>query len=114
VKAPVLIGIDAAASDADGTIQQVSFFANGALIGTDAASPFSVAWSPAPGSYTLTAVATDDHYGTGTSSAVHVTVLLNRTSRSTPRQRIPTAASSRSTSTWTARSSARTAQRRTR
>jgi len=76
-KAPVVIGIDAAASDADGTIQQVSFFANGALIGTDAASPFSVAWSPAPGSYTLTAVATDDHYGTGTSSAVHVTVLAN-------------------------------------
>ena len=41
-KAPVNITLDAAAADSDGTIQQVTFFANGAPIGTDTTSPFNV------------------------------------------------------------------------
>ena len=76
-KAPVVLTVDAVAIDTDGTVQQVAFFANGSPIGADTTSPFSVAWSPVPGSYTLTAVATDDHWGTGTSTAVHVVILAN-------------------------------------
>ncbi len=76
-KAPIVLTVDAVAIDTDGTVQQVAFFANGSPIGADTTSPFSVAWSPLPGSYTLTAVATDDHWGTGTSTAVHVVILAN-------------------------------------
>ncbi len=76
-KAPVNITVDAVATDSDGTVQQVSFFVNGAPIGTDATSPFSVTWAPAPGNYTLTAVAMDDRYGSGTSTAVHVVIVDN-------------------------------------
>jgi len=71
---PLATTISAAASDADGTVKQVVFYANGALIGTDTTSPYSVTWSPAVGSYTLTAVATDNAGATSTSAAVHVTV----------------------------------------
>jgi subtilisin family serine protease len=76
-KAPINIAVEAAAADSDGTVQQVAFFANGAPIGTATASPFSVIWSPVPGNYTLTAVATDDHYGIATSAPVSVVILAN-------------------------------------
>lgn len=77
-KASITITIDAAATDADGTIQRVAFYANGAPIGTDTTSPFSVTWSNVgAGDYALTAVATDDRFGTTTSSPVHVHVLPN-------------------------------------
>ena len=65
---PVTVTIEASAFDSDGGVQQVAFFANGALIGTDATSPYSVNWFPATGSYTLTAVATDTHGATTTSA----------------------------------------------
>lgn len=76
-KAPVAVTVSADAQDTDGSIQQVTFFANGGVIGTDTSAPFSVSWMPSPGNYTLTAVATDDKYGTGTSGAVHIVVLAN-------------------------------------
>ncbi|HEX5069468.1 MAG TPA: Ig-like domain-containing protein [Vicinamibacterales bacterium] len=74
---PVNVTIDAIASDqANGTIKQVAFFANGALVGTATTAPFSVAWSPANlGTYALTAVATDNLDATATSAAVSVTVV---------------------------------------
>jgi hypothetical protein len=75
--APVTVNVDALASDSDGTIQQVAFFANGVAIGTDTTSPYSVAWSPAAGSYSLTAVATDSAGATTTSAAVQVVVEIN-------------------------------------
>ena len=56
----------------------VAFYANGTLIGTDTSSPYSVPWNNvAAGNYTLTAVATDNDGATTTSSAVHVSVVVN-------------------------------------
>ncbi len=73
--APANVTISANASDSDGTVSSVAFYANGALIGTDTSSPYSVAWSNvAAGSYSLTAVATDNAGAKTTSSAVSVTV----------------------------------------
>jgi hypothetical protein len=51
----------ASATDVDGTVAQVEFFANGVSIGVDPTSPFSIAWTPRlGGTYNLTAVATDN------------------------------------------------------
>jgi len=76
-KAPALVSLEAVASDDDGTVQQVAFYANGALIGVDASSPYGVVWNAAlPGSYLITAVATDDRFATAT-AAIHVTILAN-------------------------------------
>ena len=71
---PATITIDATAADEDGSVTQVAFYANGLLIGTDATSPYSIAWSPATGSYSLNAVATDNQAATTTSTAVPITV----------------------------------------
>lgn len=66
--------ISASANDVDGSVSQVEFFANGSSLGTDTSSPYSVSWNPAAGSYSLTAVATDNSNATTTSSAIAVTV----------------------------------------
>lgn len=59
--APVSITIGAVASDPDGTVTRVEFFANTTPLGTDTTSPYSVTWTNAPaGTHFLTAVATDD------------------------------------------------------
>jgi len=75
---PATFTIDATASDSDGSVQRVTFYANGAPIGVATTSPYTVTWTNAPaGSYMLTAVATDDRWATTTSAAVQVTVLAN-------------------------------------
>ena len=66
--------INATASDPDGSITKVDFYQGTSLIGTDTTSPFSVNWNNvAPGSYVLTAQATDNRGAITTSSAVAVT-----------------------------------------
>jgi len=73
--APATIAVSANASDSDGTITRVDFFQNGTLIGSDSSSPYSVSWSNvAAGTYSLTAVATDNDNATTTSAARTVTV----------------------------------------
>lgn len=73
--APANIAVSAAASDSDGLVQEVRFFANNTLIGTDTAAPFTVSWpNVAAGTYSLTAVATDNGGGSTTSIAVAITV----------------------------------------
>ena len=73
--APATIPINATASDADGFVTKVDFFANGSFIGTDTTSPYSFTWTNvAAGSYSLTAVATDNLGATGTSPPVSVNV----------------------------------------
>ena len=73
--APATITLTATATDSDGTIAKVEFFAGSTLVGTDTSAPFSVSWSNvAAGSYSLTAVATDNGNATGTSAAVAITV----------------------------------------
>jgi len=73
--APATITVDATASDTDGTIAKVDFFAGSTLIGSDATSPYSVTWNNVPaGSYSLTAIATDNSGASISSAARTVTV----------------------------------------
>jgi phosphatidylserine/phosphatidylglycerophosphate/cardiolipin synthase-like enzyme len=73
--APAAISLSAAATDSDGTVTKVEFFAGSTLVGTATSSPYSATWSAVPaGSYTLTARATDDDGATTTSAPVAVTV----------------------------------------
>jgi RHS repeat-associated protein len=77
--APASITLSATASDSDGTIQKVDFFQGGTtLVGTATTAPYSVTWGPvAAGSYSLTAVATDNRNATTTSTPVSITVIAN-------------------------------------
>jgi regulation of enolase protein 1 (concanavalin A-like superfamily) len=73
--APASITISAAASDSDGSIAKVDFFSGATLLGSDVTAPYSVTWNNvAAGSYTVTAVATDDSGAAATSAAVSITV----------------------------------------
>jgi hypothetical protein len=73
--APALIRLGATASDADGTITRVEFRANGAVIGAATSAPYTVSWDDvAGGTYSLTAIATDDRGATTTSAATVVVV----------------------------------------
>ena len=66
-----VITLSATASDPDGSIARVEFFANGRLIGTATAVPYSMkATLEAPGSAAFTAVATDDKDATATSPSL--------------------------------------------
>jgi hypothetical protein len=69
------IAIQATASDADGSVARVEFFASGVLLGTDTTSPYSYAWNNVPaGDYALTARATDNAGATATSARVDIMV----------------------------------------
>ena len=73
--APASVEVSAIAGDSDGSIAQVGFYVNDALIGTDNAAPYSVTWSVvAAGSYEVRAVATDNAGATTSSSPHAVTV----------------------------------------
>ncbi len=73
--APATITVTANASDSDGTIAQVDFYAGTTLIGVTTAAPHSITWNNvAAGSYTLTAAATDNLGATTVSAAVQITV----------------------------------------
>lgn len=77
--APATITVTATASDSDGTVQKVDFYQTTsqgtALIGSKASAPYTINWSGvSPGTYSLTAKATDNAGGVGTSAAVSVTV----------------------------------------
>jgi uncharacterized protein (DUF362 family) len=74
---PADIAITADASDTDGTVTSVAFYQGGTLLHTDTddSDGWSYTWTGvAAGDYTLTAEATDNDGGTGTSDpvAVHV------------------------------------------
>ncbi len=74
-EAPVDITVSADASDSDGTITQVEFFANGMSIGTDASSPYSISWNVSDtGTYVIKAVATDNHDLNTTSDSITISV----------------------------------------
>jgi subtilisin family serine protease len=73
--APANVTIYANASDTDGTVTKVEFFAGSTLIGTDTLAPYSINWSNVPaGTYSLTARATDNAGATKTSTSVSITV----------------------------------------
>jgi len=73
--APAAIALSAAATDTVGTITKVDFYQGTTMIGTSTAAPYSFSWTGvAAGSYSLTAVATNDAGMTTTSSAVAIAV----------------------------------------
>lgn len=72
---PANIPLSATASDSDGTISKVDFYAGTSLVGTATSAPYNATWSNvSPGSYQLFAVATDNSGGTTTTTGVNVTV----------------------------------------
>jgi subtilisin family serine protease len=74
--APATVALSATASDVDGSVTQVSFYAGSTLLGIDATSPFTFSWNNVPpGDYNLTAVAIDDVGVRTTSDAVTVHVV---------------------------------------
>ncbi|BCU79784.1 Ig-like domain-containing protein [Luteolibacter sp. LG18] len=69
------VQITADASDSDGTITKVEFYNGATKLGQATSAPWQYTWNGVTaGTYSLTAVATDDLGGTGTSSAVSITV----------------------------------------
>ncbi|MBI2926319.1 MAG: hypothetical protein HYY24_11520 [Verrucomicrobia bacterium] len=75
-RSPADILLEAEATDPDGRVVLVAFFANGAKVGEATAGPFTFSWQDvAPGSYSLSAQATDDFGASASSPEVAVTVL---------------------------------------
>jgi hypothetical protein len=72
--APATVTVNANASDVDGTVSKVDF-SLGTQTATDTSSPYGATFTNvAAGTYTLTAKATDNQGGTGTSAPVTITV----------------------------------------
>ncbi|NML21758.1 DNRLRE domain-containing protein [Pseudoflavitalea sp. G-6-1-2] len=72
---PATVNITANASDADGTISKVEFYNGSTKLGEDLVAPYEYSWTNvAAGTYSLTAVATDNQSAVTTSSAVSITV----------------------------------------
>jgi hypothetical protein len=73
--APATITVTGSASDSDGSIAAVEFYAGSALIGTDTSSPYSLSWSNVPeGTYELRLIARDNSGATTTSAPRAITV----------------------------------------
>jgi cytochrome c553 len=73
--APASLSLAADASDSDGSISTVTFYAGDTQVAEVSSAPYEATWSDvAAGSYTLTAQATDDAGATTTSASVTVTV----------------------------------------
>lgn len=91
-KARQPVTISSAATDSDGTVASVAFYADQRYLGSVTAAPFTFVWNTAAaGSYALTAVATDNSGLVSTSAPVNITVdpstnLLPKVSLVTPRK----------------------------
>jgi phosphatidylserine/phosphatidylglycerophosphate/cardiolipin synthase-like enzyme len=73
--APASVTVSADASDTDGSVVRVDFFANGSLIGSDTTAPFAAVWAAnGPNTYSLTAKAIDNRGAQTTSAARTVTI----------------------------------------
>ena len=73
--APATVAVAAAASDVDGSVARVEFYADGVSIGSDASSPYAITWpGVAPGTYTITARAFDDDGDSSASASRTVTI----------------------------------------
>ena len=69
------VQFQAAASDADGIVTRVEFFAGAALVATSVSAPWTATWAgAAPGSYDVRAVATDNDGLSAACAAVSITV----------------------------------------
>src|SRR5437867_10967535 len=73
--APTSINLAATASDADGSVAKVEFFADGVKIDEDSTEPYTGVWNnPSFAAHVLTAVATDDQGATTTSADIPVVI----------------------------------------
>lgn len=82
------ITIAASASDPDGSIASVEFFAGSTSLGSVSSAPFTITWTQAPlGASTITAVATDNAGATTVSAARTVTVVASGSGGSATVQR---------------------------
>jgi regulation of enolase protein 1 (concanavalin A-like superfamily) len=72
--APTIVNLAATANDADSGVALVEFYANNTLVGTDSASPYTYAWTPATGTYSVKAVARDTAGALATSAPRNITV----------------------------------------
>lgn len=73
--APATVPCVADATDTDGTVVKVEFFRDGAKLGETTTRPFTYSWAGvAAGTYSLTAIATDNQGLTNSSPAVTITV----------------------------------------
>ncbi|MBI1884645.1 MAG: carboxypeptidase regulatory-like domain-containing protein, partial [Chlamydiae bacterium] len=69
------VALKASASDPDGSISKVEFYANGILVGTDEETPYEMTWEKVgTGSYTLTAKAADNDGGETVSEGIDIRV----------------------------------------
>jgi hypothetical protein len=81
--APATVVINAAAADANGTVTRVEFYQGNVRLGEDLSAPYSFTWSNVfAGSYSLTAVATDNN-GASTTSAP-ISMVVNAPSTQSP------------------------------
>jgi len=71
---PADITVTATAEDAGGSIARVEFFFGSTSMGVATSSPYSASITFGPGTYVLTAVATDNLSATSTSAPVSITV----------------------------------------
>ena len=73
--APTSVIISATANDADGTISKVEFYNGTTLLGTATTSPYTFTWSNiVAGTYSITAVATDNSASKTTSLPISIVV----------------------------------------
>jgi chitinase len=78
LSAPANISIAVTAGDSDGTVAKVDFFQGSTLLGSDTTPPYGFNWANVPaGTYSLSAVATDNLGATGSSPVVSITVRSN-------------------------------------
>ncbi len=69
------IALAASAADSDGNVVRVDFYADGALIGSDATAPYAMTWvAPSIGAHSLTAVAVDNRNASTISTPVNITI----------------------------------------
>lgn len=91
VQFPAPVSFQASATDPDGSIFGVDFFAGSLLVGQDTTSPYAFTWNDPPsGLYQMYAVARDTRGGFATSAVASVTVIAPTT---TPVTFIPVNAS---------------------
>jgi hypothetical protein len=72
------LALAASATDSDGQVSKVEFFAGNVKLGEDSTSPFTLIWTNASeGSFALTAVATDNGGSRSTSAPVQITLFAS-------------------------------------
>ncbi len=69
-----VVPLAANATQSNGTITRIDFAANGGIVASTKVPPWGASWSPSPGHYVLTAIATDSNGNTATSKAVGTSV----------------------------------------